>query len=336
MAIVIHHFTQHSVGHRVAFSSAAIAVELFLCLSGFVLAHSYHEKLVNGMPLAIYAKKRLVRLYPMYIIGLVLGFLALILLKAKELTDLSWTGIAYSAILNIFYLPYFNSNEVQIFVDRIPGATFHLNNPAWSLFFGLFANLIYAATIRISNKLPLVFVLVSGAGLYYAAARLGEAPGWSTENFLGGFPRICFSFFSGVLIFQLKDKIQSFSRFNPIYLLLVIVLVLAVPKFEGHKAFWFVGAVVLMPLSVFYSSKCVVEIDSVWHRVCEYLGNISYPVYCVHFPLLMAASVFFSSGENYILLIVSLIFASVATAHLLMTYVESPIRRFITRRVVKD
>lgn len=49
LAIVIHHFTQHSVGHRAVFSSAAIGVELFFCLGGFVLANPYHERLILGI-----------------------------------------------------------------------------------------------------------------------------------------------------------------------------------------------------------------------------------------------------------------------------------------------
>lgn len=270
----------------------------------------------------------------MYIVGLLLGMIALVTLKLHNLTDFTWIAIAKAVLLNLIYLPYLNNYEFQVFVDRIPGAIFPLNGPAWSLFFGLFANFFYALTIPISRKIPFILVVVSSIGLYFAAAMFGEAPGWSTENFIGGFPRVFLSFFAGVLIFQLKNKLRLIPQIRPIYLVLMVCLFLIVPRFEGHKAYWFAGAVIFMPALVICASKCPIESNGAWHKVCAYFGRISYPLYCVHFPLLMAFSIFFSTAEFYVLLMILSIATSIALAHVLMIYVEEPVRAWLGKKII--
>ena len=51
-----------------------LAVDAFFILSGFVIAHAYEAKLVaRAMGFAQFARIRLIRLYPMYLVGLVVG-----------------------------------------------------------------------------------------------------------------------------------------------------------------------------------------------------------------------------------------------------------------------
>lgn len=332
LAIVIHHFTQHSVGHRAVFSSAAIAVELFFCLSGFVIAHSYHQRLIDGMPLATYARKRLSRLYPMYAVGLMLGLAAMAMLKANGLTDFTWSAIGKAAGLNLFYLPYLNEYEVQIFIDRIPGAVFPLNSPAWSLFFGLFANMFYALSIRVWRGMPLLLVAVSGMALYHVTAIMGEAPGWGSENFMGGFPRVFFSFFAGVAIFQCRAYLDFLPRIPPFWLVALVVLILAAPRFAGHKIYWFANAVIFMPLVVACGARCMLETGGRWHRLCARGGEVSYPLYCVHFPLLMMISIYFSTEGNIVPLMTCSVLLALTVAAVLMKYAETPARAWLARR----
>ncbi|HET9653111.1 MAG TPA: acyltransferase family protein, partial [Usitatibacter sp.] len=75
LAVVVHHFTATS-GRREIFASSALAVDFFFCLSGFVIAHAYEAQLRAGMPIASFMARRLRRLYPLYIAGLVLGTMA--------------------------------------------------------------------------------------------------------------------------------------------------------------------------------------------------------------------------------------------------------------------
>ena len=50
--------------------SAWVAVDLFFILSGFVIMHSYGDKIRNGLSFGDFAKARLIRLAPLYFAGL--------------------------------------------------------------------------------------------------------------------------------------------------------------------------------------------------------------------------------------------------------------------------
>jgi peptidoglycan/LPS O-acetylase OafA/YrhL len=57
---------------------AYLAVDFFFCLSGFIIAYSYSEHLISGqLSFLKFSAIRLVRLYPLYLLGTVLGLLRL-------------------------------------------------------------------------------------------------------------------------------------------------------------------------------------------------------------------------------------------------------------------
>lgn len=55
------------------FGSAYLAVDLFFLLSGFVIGHAYEARLSDGLTFGKFLKIRLVRLYPLYVLGLALA-----------------------------------------------------------------------------------------------------------------------------------------------------------------------------------------------------------------------------------------------------------------------
>jgi peptidoglycan/LPS O-acetylase OafA/YrhL len=66
--------------------SGYLAVDLFFCLSGFVLTHAYQGKIKAGMSYLEFFKIRIVRLYPIFIFGIGLGALgvaALLMLRLQ-------------------------------------------------------------------------------------------------------------------------------------------------------------------------------------------------------------------------------------------------------------
>ncbi len=326
VAIVIHHFTQHSAGHHEFFASAAIGVELFFCLGGFVIAHSYHQRLLDGMPFREYANKRLIRLYPMYLAGLIAGLVVMALLKLRGMTDYSWQALGLGAALNAFYLPYLNEGSFRLFVDEMPGVIFPFNGPAWSLFFGLLANFSYALAIRYSRWLPASIAVGSAVALYEVTRRMGEAQGWGTENFLGGFPRVFYSFFTGVLIYQWRDRLAFLPRVSLWWLLLAVAAMLLIPRFASHKFYWFVCAIFAVPMLVAFGARAVVPETPRWLAFCSHSARISYPIYCMHFPLLVLAGSFVSTEKFLPALTVLFVLAAIGFAELTQRAIERPLR----------
>jgi peptidoglycan/LPS O-acetylase OafA/YrhL len=58
-------------------ANVAPAVDFFFVLSGFVIAYAYESDLREGLTWGRFLLARIIRLYPLYLLGLVLGSLAM-------------------------------------------------------------------------------------------------------------------------------------------------------------------------------------------------------------------------------------------------------------------
>ena len=339
LAIIVHHFTLDA-GHGELFASASIAVDFFFCLSGFVIAHAYHDRLVSGMSLGDYATRRLVRLYPMYALGTLLGLAAMAALRSRGLTDMSYEAIAQAGLLNILYIPYLGDNGVQVFSEHLRNVIFPLDNPAWSLFFGLFANFAYASCVRLDTRATVAILLAAAVGLYVSALVFGGSPGWGRDNFIGGFPRVLFSFFAGVVIYQYRG-VWKVPSLGPSAVVGIFLFLAIVPSFPGHKYYWLAAVLLVMPVLVASASRCVIAEGGRLHRLCAFSGRISYPVFCIHYPLLMIFSLLpwneprltlFSVGFlKFVGLSAAFFFTTVLLSYLLAEFFERPVHAALGR-----
>ena len=75
LAIVVFHFMEIVYPPAENFiAHGFLAVDFFFCLSGFVIAYAYHDRM-EKMSLTEFFKLRLIRLHPLVIFGSVLGLL---------------------------------------------------------------------------------------------------------------------------------------------------------------------------------------------------------------------------------------------------------------------
>jgi peptidoglycan/LPS O-acetylase OafA/YrhL len=124
IAVMLYHLTQHS--SYGIFPNSNLAVDLFFCLSGFVVAFSYLDRLQGSMTVKEFIVKRLIRLYPMFFFGLCLGIIALLLKYLSGQTNLSISQVVTAISLNALYLPFISDFYVQVGNDmRIPDQTGH-------------------------------------------------------------------------------------------------------------------------------------------------------------------------------------------------------------------
>ncbi|TIW52974.1 MAG: acyltransferase, partial [Mesorhizobium sp.] len=69
ISVMLYHFSPFIADGKVL-PSSYLAVDLFFLLSGFVIAHAYDRKIESGMGFGTF---RLIRLYPLYLAGTLLG-----------------------------------------------------------------------------------------------------------------------------------------------------------------------------------------------------------------------------------------------------------------------
>jgi peptidoglycan/LPS O-acetylase OafA/YrhL len=332
--------------------NAYIAVDFFFILSGFVLAYSYGGR--RNMGLGSFMMRRLIRLYPMYLAGLALGTLVLIVASHQGVSTLSTnTAIAGSA-LNLFYVPFLNHGiYFHMPGHGLSGELFAANPPFWSLCFEILANLFFFGLIGLKRRtlsvqigLCLLAVLACAYfnGLANGHGGIQMEVGWSTDNLIGGFPRVFYGFGFGILLFKLSSTSQFVSlstkiRHVPaaiIFVLIAMMALLTIPPIPHLGAAYYLFAVgFAAPLLVFLGSALHCQ-NRILLGAVRFLGWLSYPLYCVHYPIIRAISLLKAEwpflGASGVI-IASLVSTGVAVI-LALAY-DQPIRKKLTAILVQ-
>jgi peptidoglycan/LPS O-acetylase OafA/YrhL len=259
-------------------TSAYLAVDFFFLLSGFVISHAYGSRLAAGLTWRQFMRDRVIRLYPLYLLGVIIGFLsALAALALGGGTLSSLHGVLVALATGLTFLPSPTMDESPVL--------FPLNSPGWSLFFELIINGIYALLLpwftirRLAALVACLALLPVGAAFWFGNLDLGSA--W--PHFAGGFARVSFSFFTGVLLHRLHRRGFSVSWLALLFPCLLAVL-LAVDLTGPLRILFDLACVLLLfPAIIVVSSR--IEPGKRLMPVCAWLGAISFPIYALHFPL---------------------------------------------------
>src|SRR5260370_29319356 len=247
--VVMRHFSELRGAPETVFSY--LAVDVFFLLSGFVLSLSYAGRFARGMTAGEFLILRAVRLLPLYLFGITLA-LAFALRDAiggviPPGLFAAWLGTAP------FMLP-------SPSWERSP-ALFPIMPPAWSLFFEFYvANILFAA-LRGRPAAPLLAGLVAGSALLLAAADFGFGSldiGQTWPTLAGGVPRVCFSFFGGMLLQQLHQRHPPRLKL-PSWIILAALAPVLSPPLQGMAGRLYEAACVfaVFPALVFWGAEAI-------------------------------------------------------------------------------
>lgn len=301
-----------------------LAVDFFFVLSGFVLAHVYAQRLKDKMSFGDFMRVRVVRLYPLYIAGTLAGALLALLSAFKGWGDASMMQVASSMAFALFLLPCPPVFSIW------PNAPFPLNGPAWSLFFELFINAVFALVARwLTPRLCLFFMAIGGVLLVPTAFGFGQLDGgFAWSNFIAGFPRVTFGFFTGVWLYLVRahDRVPTLPAWAS-YLALAAVFMIP------GEGIWraivdLAAALLIFPMLVAMAANS--GADGWMLRASSFVGMVSYGVYVLHVPLwgwlnlvMQTLSITLPGVVNVLLVAV---FAMAAAAVLHIIY-DTPLRR---------
>ena len=322
-----------------------LAVDFFFILSGFVVGYAYDNRWGKTLTLGGFFRRRLIRLQPMVIMGAVIGA-ASFLISGME----RWDGT--HATLWLTFLAFVCGCLMLPALPRMPrevrgnGEMFPLNGPCWSLFFEYVGNIVYALFIRrLSTRLLAVlsFALCCALTWFAVTDQSGYGSigvGWTVDrtNILGGMLRMLCPFTMGVLMSRLfKPLRQARGAFWTSAALLLIIF--HVPYIHSDGALSLNGIfeaaciIAVFPLVVWYAASGKTT-DIASTRICRFLGDISYPLYIVHYPIMYAFYMWLIKTRQYTLYetwpaALAAVTASIILAWLCLKLYDMPVRKWL-------
>lgn len=326
-----------------------LAVDFFFLLSGFVLSYAYDGR--SEMKKADFFKRRLIRLHPMLIMGAFIGMLCFFIGGSQQWngTQVPFYLTMLCFVLSALMLPAIPSSASEV---RGNGEMFPLNGPAWSLFFEYIGNILYILFIRrLSTKILGAFVLL--LGVLHTVFSLGNfsgygsiGVGWTLDgvNFCGGLIRMLFPLTLGMFLSRRFKPLKIKSSFWTCSLLLLIIF--SVPYIPGFNFVSFNGlyesicVLIFFPLILIMGASAQ-NLNRKTNKINHFLGDLSYPLYMIHYPIMYLFYQWLIANECYTLsetffVAIPVVVLSVLLAFLFLKFYDKPLRKYLTERFNRD
>ena len=346
-----------------------LAVDFFFALSGFVIGYAYDDRW-GQMTTWSFFKRRLIRLHPMVIFGTLFGALLFYFGSCSEfplINETPWWMVVGVMLWCFTMIPLPASMDIRGWAETNP-----LNGPAWSLQWEYLANILYALVFRHLSKVALGVCVLFFAAMtivlcldidilgvlsertYASYTVIG---GWCTtpDQLQIGFTRLLYPFFSGLLISRLMNsdsQIVNCKLFNCKlhggfwWCSLLIVVLLCMPWMglgtEGASR-WTNGLyeavciLLMFPLIVTIGACSSVKGGKSEAINC-FLGDISFPIYITHFPLVYMQKSWVESHKDaplgtHVFVAVSIFFLAIGLAYAALKLYDLPVREWLKNKL---
>lgn len=332
------------------FNHGYLAVDFFFILSGFVIGYAYDDRWGKNLTMKNFFKRRLIRLHPMVVLGAVLGVITFCIQGSVQWdgTHIAFSMVMLSLLCTMLFIPAIPGAGYEI---RGNGEIFPLNGPYWSLFFEYIGNILYALFIRrLSTKALSVLTILSGIALasfaIFNVSGYGNiGVGWTLDglNFAGGLLRMLFPFSMGMLLSRNFKPIKVKNAFWICSFTLIAIF--AVPYLEGTEPVCTNGIyeafciIVAFPVLVWIGASGTTT-DKKSTMICKFLGDISYPVYVIHYPFMylfyawLIKEQLFTLEQTWLAAVCIFIW-NIVLAYLCLKLYDEPVRRFLTKHLLK-
>lgn len=317
-----------------------LAVDFFFALSGFVLGHAYDSRMsaegVGGrraLTLGGFLKLRLIRLHPMVVVAMLIA-VAVYLLDpfagdSQRLgVKLPWLTLVMSFVLSLLLLP-------SPALPNTFGETHSLNGPSWTLLQEYIANLLYGLFgHKLSLGLHLFLCAASAVALIVTAQHFGDlGRGWGWSDYWIAPVRLACPFLIGLLVSRLKLRLPL--RYPFFILSAVLLAVFFAPLMGTWNGLFEAGCVIIVFPIVLAAGTAGGEIAGWQGRLCRFMGDLSYPLYIIHYPFIyLFAHWNWSTHPDPVrlgLVATALYVAVVALAYALTRWYDRPVRAWLTR-----
>ena len=365
MVIVFHCFETYvpTFGTQIV-NHGYLGVDFFFALSGFVIGYAYDDRW-DRMTTWGYFKRRLTRLHPMVIAGTVVGAALFFFSGSYFPQTLSTPGwkFALCFIMGLLMIPCGMGLDIRGW-----GELNSFNGPNWSLTFEYIGNILYAFVLRHLPKIVLA-ILCTGCAFFTLDLTMGwdvfglfpDGPqytvigGWSltTQQMYIGFTRLLYPFLCGLLISRIlpTHMTDANTSGSPIHLRggfwwcsLAIIVIFSVPCIGGETGvpdglYQAVSILILFPIIVLAGAGSVTT-DKKSTAVCKWLGDISYPIYITHYPIMYMQMSWVEDHQDaplwmHIMVNLGVVVISILLAYGLFKAYDEPVREWLKNHWLK-
>ncbi|MDP4201900.1 MAG: acyltransferase [Bacteroidota bacterium] len=339
-----------SDGRILNFNHGYLAVDFFFILSGFVIGYAYDDRWNKGFGLNEFFTRRLIRLHPMVIMGAILGVITFCLQGSVQWngTQITTSLTMLALLLTMFFIPAIPGAGYEI---RGNGEMFPLNGPFWSLFFEYIGNILYALFIRrLSTKALGTLVVALGIALtWFAIGNISTYgsidAGWTLDgvNFLGGSLRMLFPFTMGMFLSRVFRPVKVRGAFW--ICSAVLTALFAVPFIDILKPLSLNGVyesfciLIVFPILVWLGASSATT-DKFSTNTCKFLGDISFPLYVVHYPFMylfyawLIKNKLYTFGDTWVISLVVMIW-NILLAYACLKLYDEPVRNYLAKRFLR-
>lgn len=330
--VVINHFCNNGQYYFEALNFRIIGgfgVDIFFIISGFIMAYTLGEfnKETNKQSAISFMKKRILRIYPIYLIILV-PFIFIYFLKSH----FGISGINIPSLIgSLLILPSITNDE-----------NYHMiNSPAWTLVYEMFFYITLSLTIFFStNKkkslinysilLIITLIIVNVFNLQ------GKRLGWVNLHYIIG-DTLLLDFILGFIIYFIKKKDIKMNIPKPMLLILLIGATSLSMYFanKGYPRFISYGLTAFLVVTAFTISN---SINNTTNKTLLFLGAASYSIYLSH-PLLFSVhnvlSAHFSFFHQSYIFDIAFVILAIALGSIIHKKIEVVIEKKIKLEMTK-
>lgn len=349
-----------------------LAVDFFFLLSGFVIGYAYDDRW-DKMTTWGFFKRRLTRLHPMVIAGTLIGaalfffagsafpktfetegwkfalclVMGLLMIPCGRRLDIRGWGefnsfngpnwsLTFEYVGNILYALVFRRlPKIALAVLCVCCAVFTLDlTLGWDLF-GLFP-------VR-------EFTNSAGEVIKVGGPQYTVIGGWSltTKQLYIGFTRLLYPFLCGLLISRILPSRRTGTNpsGSPFHLKggfwwcsLALVVLFSVPCIGGHTGvpdgiYQALCILLLFPVVVLAGAGSVTS-HPFSTRVCKFLGDLSYPLYITHYPLMYMQMNWVEEHPDapvwiHLAVNAGIVFVSIVLAYGIFKIYDEPVREWL-------
>ena len=285
MIILFHSQFYQDIEPNIFIRNSHIFVDFFFVLSGFVMAYSYKERILNGIGFKKFALLRFARLYPLHLFTLLIwvpfvGVKFYLYHHGVGANDPSEINNIFTFIQNLLLLQGFSSSTSW-------------NFPSWSIGVEFYTYMIFFAVLFFSSQLSNTAryaLIVSIALISYLIMLSYQGEAFVLQNMF----RCVSEFFLGMLIYVFYkhlslniSNVKVATILETGLLLLMFYFVSNMEDSNGYRHYTIVLFALIVYLfsieNIGYISKLLMTAPF------QHLGKISYSIYMTHAIIVLVA-----------------------------------------------